>query len=109
MLAFISIPAFNEQVEILPQAAAHDQFERDDTLSWLTNEEIRAGLPETYFDDLDTVNDTMIALMGSLGFIRMLMCVFSFVMMFRFFKAFRANPRLAIAVDTLVKAAVDIL
>ena len=47
--------------------------------------------------------------MASLKQIQAQMCVFSFVMMFRFFKAFRANPRLAIAVNTLVKAAVDIL
>jgi hypothetical protein len=109
LLAFVEIPAFNAQVELLPQAAAHDQFERDDTLAWLTNEEIRAGLPETYFDDLDLLNGQLTTLMSSLQFIKMLMCVFSFVMMFRFFKAFRANPRLAIAVDTLVRAAVDIL
>ena len=48
-------------------------------------------------------------LTGQVLQIRYSMSVFTFVMMFRFFKAFRANPRLAIAVNTLVKAAVDIL
>jgi hypothetical protein len=37
------------------------------------------------------------------------MSSFTFVMMFRFFKAFRANPRLSIATNTMAQATVDIV
>jgi len=62
-----------------------------------------------YENKLDEILDDVGTLTGQVLQIRYSMSVFTFVMMFRFFKAFRANPRLSIATNTLSGAAVDIV
>merc|ERR1719247_2567035 len=62
-----------------------------------------------YEAQLDGILDGMGVLTSQVGDIRKSMSLFTFVMMFRFFKAFRANPRLAIATNTLSGAAIDIV
>merc|ERR1719174_1870378 len=84
----------NGVITKLPMSAAHDKFYHfAQNTTWLSEENL---------DDVGTLT-------GQVLQIRYSMSVFTFVMMFRFFKAFRANPRLSIATNTLSGAAVDIV
>merc|ERR1719379_1232360 len=103
----------NSVITKLPMSAAHDKFYHfEQNTTWLSEENLMKtfsiGRTE-YENKLDEILDDVGTLTGQVLQIRYSMSVFTFVMMFRFFKAFRANPRLSIATNTLSGAAVDIV
>jgi hypothetical protein len=109
----MDVNSMNEQVLELPMSAAHDRFYHfEKNTTWLSEEDLMMTFDEgqtAYEAQLDGILDGMGVLTSQVGDIRKSMSLFTFVMMFRFFKAFRANPRLAIATNTLSGAAIDIV
>merc|ERR1719482_2194905 len=110
---FMNVNVMNEQVLELPMSAAHDKFYHfEQNTTWLSEENLMKtfSIGQTEYENkLDEILDDVGTLTGQVLQIRYSMSVFTFVMMFRFFKAFRANPRLSIATNTLSGAAVDIV
>merc|ERR1719305_516680 len=103
----------NSVITKLPMSAAHDKFYHfAQNTTWLSEENLMKtfSIGQTEYENkLDEILDDVGTLTGQVLQIRYSMSVFTFVMMFRFFKAFRANPRLSIATNTLSGAAVDIV
>merc|ERR1719183_3231750 len=109
----MDVNLMNQEVLDLPMSAAHDRFYHfEKNTTWLSEEDLMMTFDEgqtAYEAQLDGILDGFGALTTQVGNIRYSMSTFTFVMMFRFFKAFRANPRLAIATNTLSGAAIDIV
>jgi hypothetical protein len=109
----LEVQSLNDLVRELPMSAAHDRFYHfEQNTTWLTEAQLMSTFDDgqaLYEANLNGVLDAMGGLTAQVGDIRYSSSIFTFVMMFRFFKAFRANPRLSIATNTLSGAAIDII
>eukprot|EP00971_Amphidinium_carterae_P061025 1207605-Amphidinium_carterae.1 len=63
---------------------------------------------EAYTAKLEQVLSEASSIEGQHGFLRFLLVFYSMSLMLKFFKAFRANPRLNIVIDTITESWVDI-
>jgi len=106
----------NEDITNLPAYPAHSNFYSGDSELeppfYLSRADMVTNIEngdETYFKDIEKLHDDFTMLSGQLGTLRLVLSLFTFVLMLRFFKAFRANPRLSLATNTLSEAAVDII
>ena len=76
---------------------------------YLTQDAFNQVLPmDGYIKQSAKILDTAQTCRQLLFSIRVLISINLIILMFRFFKAFRANPRLAVVTNTLVKGGVDI-
>lgn len=94
-------------LEVLP-APTLDNLMQQNNMSYLTLDQIDQAVGyDTYSHQMFAVYDEAKAIAHLQSWLRLLICVYNFVLMMKFFKGLRANPRLNLTLGTLVGCTTD--
>jgi len=78
--------------------------------TWWSPEELELVIPHAeLYANIQTVHEKMDTLKSQHAMIRQILFFYSFVLLMKFFKAFRANPRLNIVIQTITSAFIDLI
>ncbi|CAK0797620.1 unnamed protein product [Prorocentrum cordatum] len=97
-----------DSITQLPMTELNDQIIQNGT--WFSPAEIEAVVPRAELEDhIEKVQVIMESLKNQHYLIRQVLFFYSFVLLMKFFKAFRANPRLNIVIQTITSAFIDLI
>jgi len=104
--------ALSAEILNLPTLTIHDTFSKPEEIDYAGDYETRQSIfisEPDYFDKVYAIHNRFGEIADHFYTFRVAMWIFTFVLMFKFFKAFRANPKLQVATATLARSATDII
>merc|ERR1719387_15861 len=93
----------------LPNWEALNNWVMDNSTFMTPDEFESVSSHEKTYEVLNLVHSTADGVAGLHGILRLIVFFYNFVLMMKFFKAFRANPRLDIVIHTLLASSTDLI